>query len=885
MDLIPPMLLPLLLGTFLVVPCLAADVHLPHDNAVDVACGPAPGGGVEIVSTTNEHTKVIRSTDAGLSWSPVSGEGLELYEPLQVEYWPHPTTPRYFIGTDDGVWVYDPNAGSVTSQSAGLPVGQRRVVSIAASLNGEGPVVLATTTGELYAWDDLASSWGLLLQTGLADDYSQVAVTPYYDPLASPGPDQMILAGVAGQLHVSEDGGATWAIQADFATAAGSPADWHITGLAFTEDFATSSTIVLGRGREELANPTLSEGEVWRSIDAGQTFTRVRGFGSSVRALTASGPDPGGDRVILLGVEAWPDEKNMAIAEGVYLSTDAGATWSDFSNYRDFSLEPEGEINTGIPPEDAARVALAVSSEFANDGMVFYARSAGLFRSLDEGFSWRQVRMRPSTQARTMAVTKDSNGDVLAFGGLYGSGIVKGNVTTLQAERIVPLTGIFNRDVTVSPNFGLDGSMAVADDRSVALWYDPTKPPANPWGLTGWVAKAQNVFPNAQIVRFHPLYDGSATVPGSNQVLFWGTRFQDGLFRTHDAGASFETVDAFIGGGTVPWFRRIAVSRTYDPASAATRSDVYALSGVHVFRLDDTAWSLVGSLPFAAGEIVVDPSFSRPGNPRLYVSLKHKPNIFEIIDDPAGVTVNLISRPGLEGEIRKIALPPNYPTDPHLFVSTLGTGVMKVDLSNPTAAWEPVGGPFPDVWAESLQLSPDFASDQTVIVGTQDGLWVGQDTPGAPWTPLPFAYDVDNLDPGQTYFSPNQPGNTWPDRPWKWKLLNRFKADQNYGVKLYGPNAAIAFRDGAYVEMEAYASRIDLRTYRGQVIGTVKLTAYDFWTGAELATVTENLNSAALLEPATVSLSLASATAVRIRAEAILAAGQHFAYDGVTLTP
>ncbi|MBC8330188.1 MAG: hypothetical protein H8E31_15745, partial [Planctomycetes bacterium] len=124
--------------------------HLPHDDVHAIAVAPLAGGGTEIVLATNKHSKFLRSVDDGLSWQTISGDGLDYQQGNSIAYWDHPTDPRYFLGTNGGVWVYR-TGGAAVPINAGLLAGGRAGTGISTPRHRDGPGLLAPAHRRGYA--------------------------------------------------------------------------------------------------------------------------------------------------------------------------------------------------------------------------------------------------------------------------------------------------------------------------------------------------------------------------------------------------------------------------------------------------------------------------------------------------------------------------------------------------------------------------------------------------------------------------------------------------------------------------------------------------------------------------------------------------------------
>ncbi|MBC8328375.1 MAG: hypothetical protein ISR76_04755 [Planctomycetes bacterium] len=856
--------------------------HLPHDDVHDVACGPLPGGGVEVVITTNSHSKILRSVDDGLSWSILAGDGLEFREGNSIEYWQNAADPRFFIGTDDGVWTYHPATGSVVEANAGLDPADRCISDLATPRRGPGPAVLVTTGGAVYAWQESSLSWSSLLRSGESDPLARVAIAPDFDPLAAAGPDRSVVAGIAGCLHRSDDGGASWTTHSQFSQPATLPTDWWLTALAFADDFRTSGVLVVGRGREDQGSLTGDGGEIWRSSDFGASFALAMDPGSAVRALISTPPDPSGLRFTLAALQAMPKPSIPGQNHGVLSSTDDGLTWSDGGNHQDFYLENEDALGTREGREWV--LGMAVSPEFGADGQLFLGRSAGLYRSDDSGNRWRQVAIRSPSHVRAIDTGTDSQGHRLAFGAAFGSGLARVDLDTQETTLLGAGPIIYGRSVSVSPQHGLDGGVAVAGEGGVAWWFDPAVPPANPFGVSGW--KDHPMPSNGRVVRLHPRFDASGTLPGGNQVMFCSFMSVPPLtLRSHDGGLSAELLWQLQGAPFAPYMRRMEIAPTYDPAEPTTCRDVYGVTSGGVVRLEGDTWRLIYQTERELMDLAIDPFFSREVNPRLFVADFASPEVWQVMDLLGGVSGQQLDPAGLDGQVRDIALPPDFDQRPVVYVTTWGSGVWKYDLAAATPRWEPVGGPLPAIWLEPLAFTSSWTTDRSLVVGTQYGVYLGQDLPGAPWVAMPAPFLVEDGASGIDTFDPNEPTNPAPERVWPWHRLKRWPTIEEFGIEVIGLQISYTDSDGAYLEWEGIGRRFELRSIRGPGMGTARLSAFDFASGALLASVTEDLAAAAPAEAWSVALDLPNSAAVRFRVEALLDPGERLAVDALGVCP
>ena len=122
-------------------------------------------------------------------------------------------------------------------------------------------------------------------------------------------------------------------------------------------------------------------GGVWRTTNAGRTWQNLtdNDFGAgSVGAVAVAPSDP---NVIYVGTGSACPRGNVSIGDGMYRSTDAGASWQHIG------LERAGAISRiRIHPKDSNRLWVAVL------GQIFGSNpERGVYRSADGGETWEHV--------------------------------------------------------------------------------------------------------------------------------------------------------------------------------------------------------------------------------------------------------------------------------------------------------------------------------------------------------------------------------------------------------------------------------------------------------------------------------------------------------------
>src|SRR4051812_8655706 len=240
-------------------------------------------------------------------------------------------------------------------------------------------------------------------------------------------------------MYVSRDGARTW-------THLGLDATRHIARIS-VDPGNPDDVLVAAMGHAYDANPDRG---VYRTTDGGRTWQKVLFVSPDLGAIDLV-RQPSDPRVVYAAL--WSARRTpwsryppvTAAGGGIYVSTDAGATWKPLNG-------------TGLPAPTAGRIGLAVG--YGDRGSRLYALvdgpRAGLYRSDDGGRTWAPAGTDPRITSR---------------GWYFGEVIVDPR----------------NADVVYVPNVGLNRSEdggrtwtpikgAPGGDDYHALWIDPNDP-------------------------------------------------------------------------------------------------------------------------------------------------------------------------------------------------------------------------------------------------------------------------------------------------------------------------------------------------------------------------------------------------------------------------
>ena len=272
---------------------------------------------------------LFRSRDFGASWFPVDA-GLFIGGALGVAI--HPKDPAQMLYGTDSRLLRSKNGGrDWTTEAATTMAG----AVFAVGFDADGKSALASSGTRIFRTEDGANWQAILAPAGAAP------VRAFVRSLAAA--NRTYLAGAHG-LFVSDDKGRTWTKSGD----------------TVLPDNAIVSLLVTPGAPENVY--AVVDGHIWHSADGARSWN-MRSNGLSAGRVDAISADIG------RAGRLW-----AAGAAQVYLSDDAGSTWTSF----------------GKPMADAGISVrgLAVS---ANAGILLLATHRGMYRSTDRAQTWNQV--------------------------------------------------------------------------------------------------------------------------------------------------------------------------------------------------------------------------------------------------------------------------------------------------------------------------------------------------------------------------------------------------------------------------------------------------------------------------------------------------------------
>ena len=486
---------------------------------------------------------------------------------------------------------------------------------------------------------------------------------------------------------------------------------WTLAGSGGTVPFAEAVAVSPGFARDCTLFVGAGDG-LYRSRDGGESWERVL-VGSRVTSLAAA-PEQGGRDVWLVGTET----------DGILRSEDAGRTWTG--------------ANAGLV--DLTVLALALSPRFEEDGLGFAGTASGLYRTRNRARSWRAcetVLEEPAVQC--LAISPGFADDRLILAGTEGHGLLRSTDagTTWEAVPAMGEQGV--AALALSARRAGQPTIAAGTQEGVAISHDggrtwrTTGPDLGPVlsllfvrrgdrevllaGLAGQGAACSEddgvTWTRANAGLSASVFLGLALSPdfAQDRTLF-ASSLQRGVSVSTDGGQTWEDRNDGLEGGSV---FGLAVSGNY-----GRDHTVYAATADGLYRSRDGAASwhrlpgptdparVVATGPGAAGPT---PVLAALAGGRLLGS------------DDAGATWRRLGD-GFDGaEIVSLALSPTYARDRTIFVGT--TSRPAAEMTGDLVLWRSIdSGAHWQRWLVErgagvlpLVVPPSYAVDELLFVG------------------------------------------------------------------------------------------------------------------------------------------------------------------------
>jgi photosystem II stability/assembly factor-like uncharacterized protein len=331
------------------------DGSWPRLVVFDVAVDPADS---QTILVATDGTGVHRTTDGGASWQIGIG-GTAAFAGRSLRFQPGSST-ELFLGTTS-LAVFRSTDGGDTFASASRGISSIDLFSIHANPLDPNELAVAfqgSNNGGVFSSTDGGVTW--LLESAPPTRYSAVRFAPNGTLYAiSSGPSSVAPEG----LYRRETNGSWTPLGPD-------------QGPLFESDLFTMRSsvndpalILLGGADFGVAG---SEGTIWRTTDAGQTWTKVYEVGNSQPVTDIEIVEDGLDQVMLASKDDFGG--NQA---GVLRSTDGGLSW----------LPSSSGLPTGFLRGPRLCASTSDPQAFYLSGWLSFG-SSGLFRTSDGGVTW-----------------------------------------------------------------------------------------------------------------------------------------------------------------------------------------------------------------------------------------------------------------------------------------------------------------------------------------------------------------------------------------------------------------------------------------------------------------------------------------------------------------
>lgn len=333
--------------------------------------------GVVLAGIDND---IVRSTDRGTTWVS-STTGITGVNISDIVVSPDFENDRTLFAAGNPGGLYRSSDGGTTWTIASPDAVS---VSISPSFATDG-TVYAVGLASVYRSTDRGLSWSYVMSAPMGKYFNEISFSPAFASDSTIFLTGMSYSGLSHYLYGSTDGGATWVERAAFA------GRYAKGAVAVSPSFATDATIFVS-----------TNSALHRSTDGGLNWTSASPV-SFIYSIVIS-PDYASDRKVYIGTE-----------NGLYRSTDGGATWQAMRN--------AGLLATTWGEDPDAIHTLKIIDGLGGR-VIFAGTGSGVFQSLDEGDTWSGVNAGlTGASVRSLALSPNYLNDGKIFCGGYFGGI------------------------------------------------------------------------------------------------------------------------------------------------------------------------------------------------------------------------------------------------------------------------------------------------------------------------------------------------------------------------------------------------------------------------------------------------------------------------------
>jgi photosystem II stability/assembly factor-like uncharacterized protein len=371
-------------------------------------------------------TGVYRTTDGGVTWSLLR-LGLD---GMALRIWGMSISPDFgtdrtlFLSTESG--LFKTSDGGSHWQPSGTVRHTVKCVAISPGFGMDGCAFAGSVVGA-HKTTDRGTSWNAVNNGLLAWDVDAMVASPNYADDGTVFAGRNVHPNPAPVLRTA-DGGATWDV-----SSAGLDVV-SINCLAVSPNFPSNPMLLAG-----------TEPGLWKSSDHGDSWQQVGipwsgndrnvravgiGAGAEVFAATTAYiycSDDGGVHWRTHSTDWWRSALCLAISpnyasdgmlamgasRGIQVSVNRGRSWST--------------SRAGLPAYAGAR-SIVFSPGFATDGTLFAALSGkdgGVYKSTDRGTTWQGMNNGIQRSAEAVAISANYRTDQTVYAGTSGSGVFR----------------------------------------------------------------------------------------------------------------------------------------------------------------------------------------------------------------------------------------------------------------------------------------------------------------------------------------------------------------------------------------------------------------------------------------------------------------------------
>ena len=573
----------------------------------------------------------------------------------------------------------------------------------------DSTVFVSTLSAGVFRSSDGGGSFHRL-NNGLTNvTVNQIAVSPRI------WLDGIIFAGTTSGVFRTADSGLSWS------AVGGGLVAGDVKGIGISGKFEKDRTVyaaVHGHG-------------IYRSQDAGVTWTRPPAHGLNNRFVTGLSVSPSNSKAIF----AWTTTE-------LFRSTNGGESWK--------------KSTEGLPPGGAAQfLGVHAAPDYHHSKTVFLTTAhKGLFKSTDSGVEWDGAGLTESGRINGVAFSPNYGQDTTLFASTEHGGVFKSIDSGLNWTDVNRgLDSLNFGAIGISHDFLNDGTLLTVS-KTGAL-YKTTNKGTDWWTISGVASAA------IAGIGFSSAYGTDATLVSATQ---------SGVFQSDNGGATWTDVTADL---PTTNFGAFAVS----PAYPADGTIIAILRDEGIYRTftsgtwwDDQNTGTTSTLRTIPRTIAFSPNYASDH----LVLAGGGSGAFRSID--GGATWTQANEGSTYTDVASYGFSPAIAADGTVFAGTAGGGVFK--STNAGQSWGQSNTGVTNGVINAIAVSPSYAADRTVLVATAGGIFKSTDG-GATWRAVQagnfaglalspdfgsdrFAFAI-TKGPGGKAFGSSDGGDTWSE--------------------------------------------------------------------------------------------------------------------------